>query len=64
MRIWEIKGYVNTPGQGQVRFTTMMHALDRASATALAKAQYAGGDSQRVNISSIRDMGKSNLKQN
>jgi len=63
MRIWEIKGYVEAPGSPQTRFTTIIHALDRASATRLVQGQYEGATT-KVKISSIRDMGKSDLKQN
>jgi hypothetical protein len=64
MRIWEIKGYVNTPGGPTVRFTTVINALDKSSAQALAKAMYGKGPTQTVNISSTRDMGASSLKSN
>lgn len=64
MRIWQVKGYVTTPGLPQTRFTTQVNAQDRTSATALVKAMYAGGPNQTVNISSMTDMGKSPLKSN
>lgn len=64
MRKWEIKGYVITPGHSQVRFTTVVDAIDRTSATALVKGTYGSGPSQQINISSIRDLGKSELKSN
>jgi hypothetical protein len=63
MRVWEIKGYIQIPGQPQTRFTSEVHAVDRASAVRLATATYAGG-TVKVNISSIRDKGKSNLTSN
>jgi hypothetical protein len=63
MRVWEIKGYIQIPGQPQTRFTSEVHATDRASAVRLATATYAGGQ-VKVNISSIRDKGKSNLTSN
>ena len=64
MRIWEIKGYVTTPGHAQVRFSTVVHALDRSSAVALATGTYASGPNQKVNISSIKNVGPSNMKSN
>lgn len=63
MRIWEIKGYIVIPGQPQTRFTTEVHAIDRSSAVRLATATYAGAQI-KVNVSSIKDKGKSNLKSN
>ena len=64
MRIWEIKGYVTTPGHAQVRFSTVVHALDRSSAVALATGTYGSGPNQKINISYIKDVGKSPMKTN
>ena len=64
MRIWEIKGYVSTPGGPTSRFTTVINALDKSSAQALVKAMYAKGPNSTINISSTRDMGASSLKSN
>jgi hypothetical protein len=64
MRVREVKGYVANPGSQTVRFTISINALDRASATTLAKSMYGKGPEQKVNISSIRDMGASSIKSN
>ena len=64
MRVWEIKGYVVEPGKSNVRFSTVINALDRSSATTLVKSMYAAGPNQNVNISSITDKGSSSLKSN
>jgi hypothetical protein len=64
MRIWEIKGYVAQPGIATFRFTTRIDALDRSSAVALVRGTYGTGPTQKINISSIRDIGKSKLLSN
>lgn len=61
MRIWEVKGYISSKVAPQTRFTTQVHALDRASAVRLVQGQYGASASQHIQIASVRDLGKSKL---
>jgi hypothetical protein len=62
MRQWEIKGYVQAQNGPQTRFTQTITALDRSSATRLVQAMYGHGDTVKVNIGTIKDMGSAQGK--
>ena len=61
MRIWEVKGYISSKIAPQTRFSTQVHALDRASAVRLVQGQYGATAAQYIQISSIRNIGPSKL---